>query len=227
MTVAKAQVILPFKTGLPEDVVVNTWSFNAAGVDLSGVDALSIADALVTFYGAIDVFLSNALSAVANAAQVRVYDVTSSGPGAEDDVLGSPDLVLPFTLTTAANGLPAEVAACLSFNGVLTDIPEEDGITRPASRRRGRVYLGPIASGATDTDSSGRVLIAPAFITAALDAVVAMHDSLEAELTPIMHSVYSPTENVSFNVVRYFMDNAFDTMRGRGVKRTTRAERTV
>jgi hypothetical protein len=228
MTILKAQVTLPYRTGLPEDVIVNTFAFSTTGDFAPPGSAQAVANALVTFYGAIDVYLGDMLSNVANAGKIRVYDLTSTAPGPDDDVLGSPEVTQDLTVVTGTSSLPPEVAVCLSYNAVLTDVPEEDGVTRPASRRRGRVFIGPLAQNTIDQDSSRRAMVTPALMTALLDAADAMQATLAATLPDaIIHAVYSPTDNIARPVVQYFIDNAFDTMRGRGLSRTVRSTRVV
>lgn len=204
-----AQATLPYRTGIPEDVSVNTWSFEIA--DDTESELIQVASFLGVFYAGIMPYYSE----VVNPTQfnIKIYDRADAEPRTPI-----------FTQTgdigvaTSTGGMPEEVAVCLSFSGVL-----ESGA--PPARRRGRVYLGPLAGSVVDlSDTNGRAFVDGAFASDVLDS----YELAWEELTTAgnVHEAWSPTDNVGHPVVTAWMDNAFDTQRRRGVAATARSTRT-
>lgn len=126
------------------------------------------------------------------------------------------------------NSFPSEVAYVLSFAGDLTGVPEEaaDGIDagtapdRPAMRRRGRIFIGPISPAA-----GGSVVNRPQ--TGIKDSALGFAGLLgdfDAPLTALgaRWIVYSPTDGLGHPVVTARVDDAWDTQRRRGVAATER-----
>lgn len=226
MPVLRAIASLGKLSGLDEDRIVNTFHF-ATVAEPDVAEATALVPILQTFYQAIDDYFSEVIDNTAGAHTLQFYNVTSSGPGPDDDVTGSPILSSTFTTPTDAGAnlsMPDEVAVCLSMNGVLTDIPEEVGATRPAARRRGRIYIGPLAVTAR-TLVANESRVAPAFVTVLLNAAEAMYDAaVAAGATP---AVYSRQDNLAYPIQRYSVDNAFDTVRSRGVARSGVTHRVV
>jgi hypothetical protein len=208
----KAQVSLRRTTALPEDIVSNTWHFDkdeaSAGDWASGAAAL--ATRLATFYTAITAMLSEA---IAGEHSVKVYDMHDALPRV-------PKYSTTFALSPSGASMPGEVAVCLSFIATL-----ESGVNM--KRRKGRVFIGPIAAsvganallaGDVRPSSSIRTLLT----TAGLDLVLG--DAGDPRL-----AIYSPTTDVAstvddafFDVENLWVDDAFDTVRSRGAKPTVR-----
>lgn len=193
------QVRLPYDSGLPEDVAVNVFH----SISDDDLEAEAFAAALVTFYGAIDGLLSNQLSDVADAASVTTYDLADAEPRVPVDVT-------TFTLTTNASTLPTECALCLSFQASpISGLPQ--------ARRRGRVFLGPL--GGIQDSTTGRPQ--SAHITTIVNAADALLTTSNGPGVGVW-AVYSPTNNQTSPVNNGWMDNEFDTIRGRGRESTSR-----
>jgi hypothetical protein len=209
----RAQVSIPSDTTVPADACVNVWHFETAGSALSGVgDAGS---RLSAFYGAVDAFLG---SVVSSPATIKYYDLEDAQPRV-------PVATGSIVITSAVgNCLPQECAVCLSY--------QADPVSgQNQARRRGRLFIGPLAETTTAT-SSGRTLVSGAVQTTLSNAATAMAD--QSVFLGAFWSVFSPTTagpepwtagslGSAFNVVTNgWVDNAFDTQRRRGGTATIR-----
>lgn len=189
------QAIFEADSGLPEDRIINAWSFTtAASKDDS--EAESIDDALIAFYGDIADLLSVWLS---GSVTFKFYDRADATPR-----------VPWFTETRVITGisastLPHEVALCLSFAAAPVS-------GQPPARRRGRVFLGPLSQGAASA-STGRP--AAGVISS---IVLAAQDLLDASTGASWSwSIYSTVDDATREVLSGWVDDAFDTQRRRGV----------
>lgn len=207
------------KSGLPEDRVVNSWSFITplAPVDF---DLLNIESALQAFYNTIPTpaasavcsWMSNSLSRTVKPTY-RHYDVSGALTGAP---AGSPvrTALAATTLgaTGSTTGLPAEVAAVLSFQAQYgTDVEFGPG-TRPRARDRGRVYIGPLTSGVLNSDgTTARVSLISTAQTAIAEAGRHLIEDTGTEW-----AVWSRAAGVMKPVSSVWVDDAFDTQRRRG-----------
>ena len=210
MAIILAQAIIHTDSGVPEDFVVNTFHFNGAATDPVAED-LSVA--ITNFYNAhngldasVAQFLSTYLVHSSAVHELKFYDVTS-GPG------GTPFYVDTFGFTDApleANGLPDEVAVCLSYKA--TPLP---GAVE--ARRRGRIYVGPL-NGASSAGSNRPVADLQA---ALLYGTQQLHDDAAAANAPWV--VYSRVNDTTALITDTWVDNSFDTQRRRGVAATSRA----
>lgn len=190
-------VTLPYDSGLPGDVAVNVFHSECDTL----TDAENFAADLVTFYNAIDAILSGLLNSAANAATVTTYDLSDLEPRAPVDEL-------PFTLTTSVNTLPTEVAMCMSFQGIRV-------AGQPQARRRGRVFLGPMAN--INDLTTGRPTSANV-TTIASAAQTLLNNTSPSQIW----SVWSPTDQQMVAVQNGWVDNEFDTIRHRGQAATSR-----
>lgn len=202
-------------TGLPEDASVNVWHFAHRDYPIGTTpqdSANDVIDRLESFYQEVD-----QIYAAENGTTVvcKAYDLNDAEP--RTPILERNITVAP----SATGGLPHEVAICMSF---IADVPS--GVSR--ARRRGRVYLGPIQTGAA-ASSGGRVFVSDTtrgIITAA--AVAAFDTGLGAEDPRLV--VYSRTDdeggesvaNSCHDVVSVWVDDAWDTQRRRGTSPQTR-----
>ena len=132
--------------------------------------------------------------------------------------LGSPFASFNWTMPTAAGSqdLPAEVAVCASFRASYAGLAEESGSTRPRARRRGRVYLGPVMTNILGV-TAGETHVGASFPT----VVVAAMEALRTD-TATSWGVWSRADAATSPVVAEWCDDAFDTIRKRGPKATTR-----
>lgn len=214
MGFARAQVAIPRDTSVPEDISVNVFHFITPSTVSSG--AASIQSQLITFYQAIDAFLS---PLVASPATLKVYDLEEPAPRV-------PVFTGTISLTPAASGLlPEECALCVSYQA--TRVAGQN-----QARRRGRIYLGPLAS-ATVISAGGRAAVdatARSAIVAAADALSEPPGGLDAQW-----AVFSPTtagaepwsgaalSSAFYPVDNGWVDDAFDTQRRRGPDAQTRS----
>lgn len=222
MGLLRCTVTLDTLSGINRDESKNIWHF-ATGGPATGPHRGRAAAGLLDFYGAISTHLGPELSRQPNAHRIDVAEVFPGSPGEADDtvspILGFVNFSLPGS-ALGGIGFPAEVAIVLSFAGDLAGVPEEGpgGLTRPRSRRRGRVFLGPIAGGTAEADATSRqVKIAEAARTSILAAYSAAVDTWKAEPlgNAVQHVVYSRTEAVGRPVVEASVNDEFDTVRRR------------
>jgi len=214
-TLIRTQVTLVNDTGVPRDVATNTWHFWTTASGESGIatQAGACHAALEVFYNAIGNYLSDSLSDVIH---MKSYDLTDLEP--RSPILTSTGTIDPLGET--GQGLPNEVAICLSYHA-------DVGSGVNVRRRRGRLYLGPLDLGVLATRSGDAQILAGARDDIA-DAAVQIWDSLA--LFDSVWSVFSPTtagappwdvgtlDSSSFPVVAGYIDDAFDTIRSRGVE---------
>lgn len=215
-----AQVVFPRTTGLPEDVVTNTFHFLKAPGTSFAVAAADAGDWLEDFYTGltspattfpVGYFLNSTISR-ATPAKVNVYD-GSIPEGSRTPATST------FTVPTGAssNALPDEVACCLSFRCSNTTIP--------FARQRGRVYIGPLNYDAVAAVSAGDVRPDATFASRMLDAAERLADN--AKGTSQFWGIYSQSSNAINRVEFCWVDNAFDVQRRRGAAPSSRVSRTI
>jgi len=212
MSVLRVQHILKFDTGLPSDVAVTTWHFGTDGTDDPG-DAVFAANAVKAFFdtpGTGGLRLRNRLASTVDPSVtgVKVYRLNDAIPRVplHDETYDMGGV--------GADALPAEVACCLSFQ-----VAKVSGELQ--RRKRGRVFLGPLAQGAVQI-TSGRVVITPEMRNILTVAADVMHDY--AATNGISWVVYSRANGLGATraVHDVWVDDAPDTIRRRGFKPTTR-----
>lgn len=207
------QIAFPYYTGLPEDVVTNTWHFDRPGGAPGEGAFADLLDHFSTFYETIWQTPANLgpapwLRPLLNT--LKVYDL--------DDAIPRPPIYeagVPLTLgtTPTTSSLPPEVAICLSYQA--DPIP---GVNQQT--RRGRIYLGGFAlltgAGSTtsfpNTSSAARTIIADA---ASLFGAAMSVDGWE-------WVVYSRKLGTSAIVTNGWVDDEIDTQRRRGRGPTAR-----
>jgi hypothetical protein len=196
MALYRALVTLNMTSGLNEDAATNTFHFDADTV----ADLADAYGSLLAFYQQLDNRLSNLIDE--NNVTVEWYRLSDTPPRAP---------VRLDTMTALAvgadEGVP-EVALVLSFQGA-----KISGL--PQNRRRGRVYLGPLADTAEPRPTSTTIQsILPAG-QGLLDA-----SNLSTNWTWVQ---WSPTNGIGIPVTDGWIDNEFDTQRRRGRKATARS----
>lgn len=245
------KVRLKSLTGLAVNDTVNSFAFNGAD---SPAARANLADLVAKFYNEVHApstepvaaFLSNFVSRAALASQIDIYDLEGHLDGSPH---GSPTGLFSFTLGPIHAGYDAyaeEVACCLSLHGDLSALPEEGaglvaiptparaiamgapathmGRTRPRSRARGRLYVGPLALGAVDTDDTNkRVRPDPNF----RDVLGRAGRALITATTGIPETggawcVWSRRDAALHPITGCTVDDALDTQRRRGVKPTVK-----
>ena len=232
----KVTVRLAAITALPEDSCENTFFFESntgTGNDFDD-DANIIAPLLTAFYNAVPTggtndiasYIGDQISRVSNACQMLFY--FDAGPGVPL-LWGSPVATRSWTLDAGLTGvsLPAEVAVVLSFHGDLTGIPETapnptppPAVVRPAARRKGRVYIGPLLENALFAVPSTGEPVPTVFLR---DALTGSGSDLKADAAAIgSWVVASKTDDAYYPVAGGWVDYAFDTQRRRGQDPTNR-----
>lgn len=196
-----AQVSLQALSGLPTDRFVNTFHFSGTGT--LATDGDEIAARLNDFYlgatvgtGTICRYLANAIIG----GTIKVYDMADAEPRIpNENPVGSLDT------RASAVDLPREVALVLSLHGVPPITP----------RRRGRLFIGPLNTGALDT--SGKPL--GDFMNSLRRAQERMMAQDDNDLRWV---IYSPTTGLFPFVTAGWVDEAWDTMRSRGEEAAAR-----
>lgn len=240
-----SQVVLPNLSGIPRDSVVHTFAFSSAGAAVDDATLDEVHANLAGYYntagvsgwGAVGTFLSGVLSRAANACLIKSWRIPDARAA-----MGSPDKVSNFTLIAGANAdnMPSEVALCVTRKAYVTAPSEVGdveaiptpkraqrmgapathlGSTRPASRRRGRTYIGPLKINAVGNLATRTAEPAPDphFIAALADAEVALGLPVGDGLP---QAVFSRTDWEVHAVVTGQIDNAFDIIRKRGPRAT-------
>jgi hypothetical protein len=227
MATLRATVILPKLSGKNEDACRNVWHFSTGGA-IGAADTTAVGDGLVAFYQGISQLIASSVPRSGSASRIEFAEVTRGGAGASDDVVSSLIGTRTFGLTTAGSGtidLPAECAIALSFRGDVAGLQEEAGLIRPKSRRRGRVFLGPLVAltsakeavtNRANVGNDERTLIVNSYLFNLLEAI-------NGPARVVHHIVYSPTSNQVTPVTLVHVDDAFDTIRSRGEKSVLRS----
>jgi len=200
-----SQVIIPRDTGMLEDRSMNCFSWYWD--DLGGLaDYTAVGNAIVTrlnnFYGGLDEYMS---AKNANPVTVKLYDRADLAPRVPRFQGDLP------TLTYSATSLPSELCAVISFEAT----PISGG---NQARRRGRVFIGPLAT--TTADSLGTDVYLSASFQAELRLRAA--NLRGANGSGLLWYVYSAADNLNRPVERGWVDNAFDIQRRRGPKASAR-----
>lgn len=229
---------LPSVTGFGADTVQNVVHLGQDGI-LGPGELEAAAEAFVGFYtavatgatAALGTYLGQSISRTANACTIQVYsslDLSGATP------FGSPVHTESFTMPAAAGGspLPEEVALVCSINGDLTDVPVSapnptppPATIRPASRRRGRLYLGPLNS-STLASASG----VPRPVQNLQDDLADAMDELAVTINAIgtvYLGIWSKADEDVYPVVGGHVNNAWDVQRRRGNEPTARTTFTV
>lgn len=170
------QVVIPMDSGLPEDVVVNTFAFGGHDPAVSSsVDMDNIVNHLTSFYSNIDQHLGSDTNI--GATFLKIYDRDAPAPRTP---LRTVTIGAALTSSGTTSG-PHEVALCLSFKTATVS-----GQNR--ARNRGRIFIGPLASS----------LMAPAPSTTLINDVVAAANVLVGQTdADLSWDVYSPADDES------------------------------
>lgn len=204
---------MPYYTGLPEDVVTNTFHFDWPGGSPPDEIALgNLVNTVAAFYENVfkdpgTLWCAPWMRPALN--RIRVYDLDMPTP--RPPVF---DEVVPLTLEMApANAIAPETAIVLSYHGAIVA-----GVN--AARRRGRLYIGGLGSGVDTGSASAFPKVNASAITQIIDAAEAI---ITAEgSTTWQWVVYSRVSQSSTPIVGGWVDNALDTQRRRGNASTGR-----
>lgn len=177
---------------------------------------------------------------------IRIYDITGKEqrvrtvdakgrPVWRTPNIGSPISTYARTLGAAAPGgfssLPAEVACVLSLrtanrDSELAERPDDDdddAVDRPRARNTGRIFLGPLGQNALGSDTAGDRRVAANLRTALVDAAQRLKTGIRAiNVSPpddtYAWGIWSRADGNVRRIEKVVVDDAFDTMRKRGVR---------
>lgn len=209
-------------TGLAADRFLNDLAFKFDG-DPDPADFDGLRDEVIAFYNDnapspaqnIASYISREAVRTAGASSIDIYEVPDA-PAA----LGSPVYTADWTLgaSNTALMLPAEVAVKLSAHASYTGVVEEVGDTRPRARRRGGIYLGPLNDTACATQNPATVAVQHVHPDMMAVVVGAAGEHLVTGALALQWGwgVWSRTDWAIREIVAWKVDNAFDTIRGRG-----------
>lgn len=220
-----AAVHLAHKSGLPEDAVVNTFSFLTTAPDVETADIDLLHTSLTAFYNvipsghnAIAGMIGPQISRVNFACVTKFYDLAGHLDGTPH---GSPVAVRDWTLgpmIPGAKGLPSECACALSFRADYADDPEFSSTTRPRARDRGRIYIGPITVSSTEEEAlTSRVKVTQS----ARETLVTQGAALR-DVAGFAWAVWSRRNAILEPVVAVWADDAIDIQRRRGERAVAR-----
>lgn len=201
----RAQVVLPMFTNLPSDVITNTLNFDETVPATLEAAAAALQPIIEDFYR--DIYSTDMWADYLsiNTAHINFYRMDQPPPRV-------PVTTNLFTSTLPVvdpSVLPTEVSVVLSFQG------ERLGGT-PQARRRGRIYLGGLASNAvTVSSSSSFPLVNAAFRARIGTAASAFMAACETANFPWV--VWSETDQLMVPVTNGWVDNAPDTQRRRSI----------
>ena len=198
---------------LPEDRFINTFHFNDIGAAVYEDFKVEACTRVRAFYqgagteGALGPYLSQYIQRIWN---IQAYDMTLP-PGEREPYIETGNLT-----TVSTGGLPEEVAICLTLHG-------ESPIT---PRRRGRLYIGPLANQSNVLQQATSSLPArPEDSTASniVDVLLEKATVLADVVSPLKWCIRSVTPSENYVAVTGgWVDNAFDTQRRRGPDPTAR-----
>ncbi len=197
MALYDLQVIFHHDSGLPKDSFVNTLHYDMA----INADIQANCDEIMAKYE----LFKNQMSSVIASATVKVYE---SGPNP-----GGPTFQKDYVFSPVGSPSPSEVAICLSYAAT-----ETHDASLP--RRRGRIYLGPLAGSSLGAERPSPTL---------RDAVLDLGEGLAqvGDSTVTTWKLYSRTDNAYHTIESISVDNSWDTQRRRGAAATLREERDV
>lgn len=201
MAAIRGQVILKTVDAFPANYATNSWAFEVSAIPGQTSDITTI---LKAFYDTLRPYMSGRTAQ--NGHEIKWTALPGSPPN-------YPFATTTFNLTTAPAGgnMPQEVAMALSFQGA-----RFAGL--PQNRRRGRVFLGPLDSSVCGTDDRP----VSAFLTTMTGAATTLKAACQALSPAVNWSVWSQTDADVVNITDGWMDNAFDTVRRRGIEVTSR-----
>ena len=217
----QATATIPSDSGVTRDAVQNTFTFFGGGSgNTPAIVAAAFHQRPIDYYiedfgeaHPLGWYMGQSLERSSNVCSVtwREVDLTTGNLGA----IVRTDM---FTLPAADAGsapLPREVSVCSSFHGDLTFVEEEGSEgDRPASRLRGRRFVGPLNTSASDVDSTP---LRPA--SDLVDLLVLAEQNIADGGAAVVWSRAGQSQSV---VIGGFIDNEFDTQRRRGETPTSR-----
>jgi len=171
-----------------------------------------------TFWLALATYIGPQVYRGTNATEAAAYDLDMADLA---HAYGSPVTLLMFTMTAPMNNfpLPNETSAVISIRADYGTDPEHGGTTRPRADDRGRVYVGPFCTGASDTVTTplgpSYAVVAAGLVTAMTDAISALKGNASGHGFDL--AIWSRKTATMKPVIFKSVDNSFDTQRRREV----------
>ena len=214
----RAVITIPAVSGVAKDAVKFDLAFAtpSANLDVSLKNFFNSTQAVSG--SAINGYMSPSLvRAPNNICLIQLYDISAH-------LDGSATTRAPYFQTTWGLGggggtpLPSELSVVLSYHGAFLDIPEHGPGTRPRSRHRGRIYIGPMATSAMGQDAT----------THRATIVQMVRDTITSAALQLLSaepswSVWSRKDAALRTVVGGWCDDAWDIRRSRGELAGTRS----
>lgn len=236
MAILKATTVFDHISGLSEDRVSNTFHFSTAAAVDDDATLDAIQDAIEDFWvlshnnaggemGSLSGFIG---PEIARTAHLKIYDAEGAPPH-----FPVRDVDFAISAAMSANPLPGECAVVGSFQGA--KVSGED-----QARKRGRVFIGPLCTDASQTVSSvarpssaiinslGAALEhlrVDSEFTAAWSWVVYSKGARQRVLQPdgVSYRATGPLLDPTWSpITNWWVDNAFDTQRRRGKAATVK-----
>lgn len=208
------------KTGLSEDRVVNGWHYVAPSGQPAQADYDNWAINYGNFMAALAPYLSPAFSRIPGSVVQDFYKIPP-----EKALLGPPHHSQLGNLGGSTTGLamPSEVALCLSLDGTTTQDPEHGaGGVRPASRKRNRVFLGPLNDDMNSTNPTTGESEPAAGTIDLINIAYAQHMVSAMINNGWIPMLFSKVAWALWPLLRAWIDNAWDSQRRRGTKPTVK-----
>lgn len=210
------------KSSVERDKVMNTWHFIAPSGTPTSTDFGNMMNVYKEFLESIRSWFSATLAGQPDSLLVEFWKLTAEKPPPGTG-LGPPvsSGQMGWTTPPSTVGYPSEVSSCITLDGTtVLDAEHGTGGTRPASRKRNRKYVGPLAATAGSADPTTseirptvtfRTALTNAILTHLINAAIAKGWALTG---------FSPTNWQTFPLKSVWVDDAFDTQRRRGEEPT-------
>jgi hypothetical protein len=229
MAIIRMSTVFASLSGLPKDEVETSMIFDDPTASTAAILASNMSVPVVAFWNTIATgaatsvasYLANRLDRAINKTTLKAYSLQEGPVHTVELPEGPPVFMEQFTLnpagSTAGADVPGEVALCISFHG------PEDGLavavggtgkthkggTRPASRVRGRCYIGPFNQVALTVPPGDFA------ISSVVTDLAAAAGQLRTAALP--WSVWSRKNGSCVAINGGFVDNEWDTVRRRRV----------
>lgn len=210
MPATRAVVTIPAVSGVARDAVKFDFAFSNPSSSLHTNIVTFFSYVNPTWSTSISAFLSPTLAHTSAGCLLQLYDLTGHLDGS---ATGHPPYEQDtFTLPGGGGSpLPSELAVVLSYHADFTGIPEHGPHTRPRSRYRGRLYIGPMASSTLASDSTTHRASVAQNVRETIAAGAGHFSSLEPTW-----SVWSRKDATMRQITQGYVDDAWDVQRRRG-----------
>lgn len=220
MSQLRVNAVLPYVTGLPRDVAINSFHFSTPDTD-PAAEAAAIVNALDLFYnlnvGAeanVATYISEFVTRDTNGCRFDFFIDDINNQGLQGSVPWSLEGEPPNST------LPLEVSVCTSFVGA------NPGLV-PVRRRRGRIYIGPLGGNAIEYNPDNPPEPATALVEILVGATERLASDSGLASAGVEWQVWSRANDAGYQVISGWVDNEFDTQRRREVDATVRTAWTI